>query len=82
MTQSNLSVVQTNQIPEGWVDSKNGKKRTMLCVGDVTVLFFKAFKTTWRFNQLTMLIELDGVPVPDKEIDLLWVTLSLRGWQV
>ena len=82
MTQSNLAVVQTNQIPEGWVDSKNGKKRTMLCVGDVTVLLLKTFNTTWRFNRLTMLIELDGVPIPGKEIDLLWVTLSLRGWHV
>ena len=35
MTESNLAVVQTNQIPEGWIDSKNGKKRTMLSVGDL-----------------------------------------------
>ena len=82
MTQSNLAVVQTNQISEGWVDSKNGKKRTMLCVGDVTVLLLKTYSTTWRFNRLTMLLELDGVPIPGKEIDLFWVTLSLRGWHV
>ena len=82
MSDNQLAVVETEKIPEGWIDSKKGKQRSTLNVGDVTVLFFKAFKTTWRFNQLTMLIELDGVPVPDKEIDLLWVTLSLRGWQV
>ena len=82
MTDNNLAVVQKNQIPEGWAEAKNGKKRTMLSVGDVTVLLLKAFNTTWRFNRLTMLIELDGVPIPDKEIDLLWVTLSLRGWHV
>lgn len=82
MAENQLAVVETEKIPEGWIDSKKGKQRSTLNVGDVTVLFLKAFKTTWRFNQLTMLIELDGVPVPDKEIDLLWVTLSLRGWQV
>ena len=82
MAENQLAVVETEKIPEGWIDSKKGKQRSTLNVGDVTLLFFKAFKTTWRFNQLTMLIELDGVPVPGKEIDLLWVTLSLRGWQV
>ena len=41
----------------------------------------KAYGTTWCFNWLTMLIELDGEPVPEKDMDLLYVTLSLRGWQ-
>jgi hypothetical protein len=82
MSENTLSVVQSNRIPEGWIDTKKGQKRSTLSVGDVTVLLLKAFNTTWRFNQLTMLIELDGVPIPDKEIDLLWVTFSLRGWHV
>ncbi len=42
----------------------------------------KAYESAWRFNQLTMLIELDGKPVSEKEIDLLYVTLLLRGWKV
>ena len=41
----------------------------------------KAYGTTWRFNQFTILIELDGEPVAERDMDLLYVILSMRGWQ-
>lgn len=85
MFDNQLVVVEKDQLPEGWIKDKSGQltnKRSTLCVGDVTVLMHETYGSKWRFNHLTMLIELDGVPVPDKEIDLLWVTLSMRGWRV
>ena len=85
MSDNQLVVVKQDHFPEGWIKVKSGQltnKRSPLRVGDVTVLMQRAYGTKWRFNQLTMLIELDGVPVPDKEIDLLWVTFSLKGWSV
>lgn len=79
ISESQLATVELDKLPEGW---KPRNRRSLLKVGDVTGLLLKTFGGSWRFNQLTMRIELNGVPLPPQEVDLLYVQLSLKGWAV
>lgn len=82
MTDTNLAIVDLDQFPEGWIETKGGKKRTQIGVGDVAASFAGFYGSSWRFNLLSNRIELAGIPVKPQEIELLYSKLSLKGWTV
>lgn len=82
MTDINLAIVDLDQFPEGWIETKGGKKRTQIGVGDVAAAFAGFYGGSWRFNLLSNRIELAGIPVKPQEIELLYSKLSLKGWTV
>ena len=81
MTDSNLAIVDLDQFPEGWIETKRGKKRTQIGVGDVAASFAGFYGGSWRFNLLSKKIELDGIPVPPRDRASVF-QLSLKGWTV
>ena len=82
MTDINLAIVDLDQFPEGWIETKGGKKRTQIGVGDVAASFAGFYGASWRFNLLSNRIELAGTPVKPQEIELLYSELALKGWTV
>ena len=80
MTDSKLAIVDLDQFPEGWIETKKGKKRTQIGVGDVAAAFAGFYGGSWRFNLLSNRIELAGIPVKPQEIELLYSKLALNTW--
>ena len=82
MADIKLAIVDLDQFPEGWIETKAGKKRSTMGVGDVAAAFAVVFGASWRFNLLSNRIELAGTPVKPQEIELLYSELALKGWTV
>ena len=67
-------------LDDGWVQNGDTVKATKLPIG----LFSKKCKRipNLRYNQLTKKVEQDSKPVESTDIDLLYVDVGEKGWEI
>ena len=68
---------------DGWETTKNGEtKPSKLHVGEWLTILKSHYGSRLRFNQITLLPEVDGLPVKGDQLELLYIDLSEKGWSI
>ena len=68
---------------EGWkISSKGEQIPSTLHVGVWAELIKQSIGKHLRFNEITMLAELHGKPIPPEILDELYIELGERGWDI
>jgi hypothetical protein len=74
------------QLPDGWVRTENGLRKTPASVGEIAELIEENAGQLLRFNEMTMYVEVNtpkgwGV-VFDADLDSAYVRLDQKGWKI
>ena len=68
---------------EGWkINSKGEQIPSILHVGVWAEIINQSISKHLRFNEITMLAELHGKPIPPEILDELYIELGERGWDI
>ena len=68
---------------EGWkINSKGEQIPSILHVGVWAEIIKQSISKHLRFNEITMLAELHGKPIPPEILDELYIELGERGWDI
>ena len=77
------NIIKSWNIREGWNLKKDGTQTpSTLHVGVWAALIKKDLGEHLRFNEITMLAELHGKPIPPEILDELYIELGERGWSI
>ena len=77
------NIIKSWNIREGWNLKKDGTQTpSTLHVGVWAALIKKDLGEHLRFNEITLLAELHGKPIPPEILDELYIELGERGWTI
>jgi len=74
------------RLPDGWVITEYGPKKTPASVGEIAELFEEHTGDLLRFNEMTMYVEANTShgwqAVKDADMDSAYVRLDQKGWKI